>query len=131
MSPTNTFTYPQKGEDQKKKKLSSSRTHEIHRKNDLPLQIALAVWLLLPLNSELHLTDQKMDWWSFQSMVPIHHRLSLLLGGSESVSEATGFVFLTGISWLCFPSYVVIKALGSSDALSTCLRTLHLRLVHL
>lgn len=40
-------------------------------------------------------------------------------------------VLLIGISWLCFPSYVVIKAVGSSDVLSTYLRTLHLRLVHL
>lgn len=61
----------------------------------------------------------------------VNHLLSLPLEARESVSETTGFVFLRGISWLCFPSYVVIKALGSSDALSTCLRTLHLRLVHL
>lgn len=50
-----------------------------------------------------------------------------LVGASELVSDATVFRLLeTGISWLCFPSYVVTKALGSSDALSTCLRTLHL-----
>lgn len=36
-----------------------------------------------------------------------------------------------GTSWLCFPSYVVITALGSVEALSTCLRTLQPRLVHL
>lgn len=36
-----------------------------------------------------------------------------------------------GTSWLCFPSYVVITALGSVEALSTCFRTLQPTLVHL
>lgn len=36
-----------------------------------------------------------------------------------------------GTSWLCLPSYVVMTALGSLAALSTCFLTLHPWLVHL
>lgn len=40
-------------------------------------------------------------------------------------------VLAAGTSWLCLPSYVVMTALGSVEALSTCLRTLHPGVVHL
>lgn len=40
-------------------------------------------------------------------------------------------VFEAGTSWLCFPSYVVMTALGSDDALSTCFLTLQPGVVHL
>lgn len=63
-----------------------------------------------------------------------------LSNGCFSVSTFCGAILLAvlwllflaaGTSWLCFPSYVVMTALGSVEALSTCLRTLHPTLVHL
>ncbi len=36
-----------------------------------------------------------------------------------------------GTSWLCLPSYVVITAFTSVEALSTCFRTMHPTFVHL
>lgn len=40
-------------------------------------------------------------------------------------------VLAAGTSWLCFPSYVVITALGSVETLSICFLTLQPGLVHL
>jgi hypothetical protein len=77
------------------------------------------LWLLLPKSILLSMgCFSATTFWGFN--------------GAALVLAVLWLLFLAaGTSWLCFPSYVVMTALGSAAALSTCLRTLHPALVHL
>lgn len=61
----------------------------------------------------------------------IDYNFSFIAEDFELVLDASEFGLLFGTPWLCFPSYVVIKALGSSVVPSTNFHTLHLGLMHL
>lgn len=75
--------------------------------------------------------------WSGNPLPTTRSRqMALLLSSNLALGfpgpTTSWLLFLTtGTSWLCFPSYAVITALGSCDARSTCFLTLHPALVHL